>query len=193
MAVGEKRAQEALDELKEKGIPVYGACIRDTALDHINSFGEFARRSGGDVHVFEADQARGVLEEIRGELTQAEVLEFAAPTNRITNEYETFSLRIQGQDAPLTREVLSCRWIPDEEAPVILEAVKGEERQILVTFSEPVSGADQTSAYTLTRRGEDGGHPVRCVCGGAERPGGAHGGGAPEPGRVCAELPGSEG
>lgn len=154
VAVGEKRAQEALDELKEKGIPVYGACIRDTALDHINSFGEFARRSGGDVHVFEADQARGVLEEIRGELTQAEVLEFAAPTNRITNEYETFSLRIQGQDAPLTREVLSCRWIPDEEAPVILEAVKGEERQILVTFSEPVSGADQTSAYTLTRRGE---------------------------------------
>lgn len=96
VAVGEKRAQEALDELKEKGIPVYGACIRDTALDHINSFGEFARRSGGDVHVFEADQARGVLEEIRGELTQAEVLEFAAPTNRITNEYETFSLRIQG-------------------------------------------------------------------------------------------------
>ena len=44
MAVGETMAQEALDELKEKGIPVYAACIRDTALDHINSFGEFARR-----------------------------------------------------------------------------------------------------------------------------------------------------
>lgn len=155
VAVGETMAQEALDELKEKGIPVYAACIRDTALDHINSFGEFARRSGGDIRVFEAEESETVLGEIREELMEGDVMEFTASSNRISNEYETFSLRIPGKDAPLSREVLSCRWIPDQSAPEISAAEKGNEREILVTFSEPVSGAEQPSAYRLTQAGEE--------------------------------------
>ncbi len=150
VAVGEKMAEEALDELKEKGIPVYAACIRDTALTNINSFGEFARRSGGDIQVFEADKARTVLEDIRAELMGADVMTLSASSNKITNEYETFSLRIPGQDAPLSREVLSCRWISDQEPPAVLSAEKGEERQILVTFSEAVTGASQTSSFVLS-------------------------------------------
>ena len=81
-----------------------------------------------------------MLGEIREELMEGDVMEFTASSNRISNEDETFSLRIPGKQTPLSREVLSCRWIPDQSAPEISAAEKGNEREILVTFSEPVSG-----------------------------------------------------
>lgn len=149
IAVGKKMAQEALDGLKEKAVPVYALCIRDTARDNINSFGEFARMSGGEIRVFDSREGDAVLGELRESLMAADVLEFTAASNRITNSYETFSLHMPDRQVPLNRDVLSCRWIPDQEAPRLMGAVQLEGRQIQVTFSKPVSGCEGAANYLL--------------------------------------------
>lgn len=149
IAVGRKMAQEALDDLKEKAAPVYALCIRDTARDNINSFGEFARMSGGNIRVFDSKEADGVLKELKESLMAADVLEFRASSNRITNSYETFSLSMPDRQVPLNRDVLSCRWIPDGSAPQLIGAVQLEGRQIKVTFSEAVSGSEGAANYLL--------------------------------------------
>lgn len=153
VAVGRKMAQEALDGLKEKAVPVYGLCIRDTARENINSFGEFARMSGGGIRVFSSEESDGILKELKESLAAVDVLELTASSNQVSNSYETFSLHMPQLQVPLNKEVLSWRWIPDQEAPVLLEAVPLEGRQIKVTFSEPVSGSGSGANYLL-RAGE---------------------------------------
>lgn len=149
VAEGRKAAPEALLELKEKAIPVYALCIKDTARSNINSFGEFARMSGGDIAVFGAAQAAAGLTDLRAVLLSADVLRLKAESNKITNQYEQFSLHFPDWQTPLNREVLSCRFIPDNEVPSILTAGQLTGRQLIITFSERVSGDEMASNYIL--------------------------------------------
>ena len=152
-AEGKRMAQETLTQLKEKNIPVYGLCIKDTARENINSFGEFARTSGGDLTVFDASQAEGVLAGLRKQLLGAAVMRLQAPTNRITNKYETLSLYIPGRENPVISQVFSGRWIPDTQPPRLLSARQLEGRKLELVFSEEVIGYETASNYSL-RRGE---------------------------------------
>lgn len=147
VAEGKKVAQEALLELKEKAIPVYALCIADTARININSFGEFARMSGGNIVIFGSDEAAQSLAGVRYTLMSADVLELRAAGNKISNQYEQFSLHIPEWQIPLNREVLSCRFIPDQNIPVIQSAEQLAGRQIKITFNKVVTGDETASNY----------------------------------------------
>lgn len=151
VAVGKKMAQEAQADLKEKAIPAYALCIQDTARANINSFGEFARLTGGDILVFPAAQAQGVLDSLREKLMTADVIQYHAASNRITNQYQQFTLHLPDRRQPLTREVLSSRFIPDEVVPEILEATQVKGRQLKITFSKVVKGDETASNYSLKK------------------------------------------
>ena len=153
VAEGQKVLPEVLDELKEKSIPVYGLCIEDTARKNINGFGEFTRASGGDITIFDESQAETVLSQLRERLLRADVMQFEASSNRISNQYETFSLYLSGREMPLTYEVFSGRWIPDTNPPVILSARQLEGRKLEVTFSEAVTGFETAANYSIRKDG----------------------------------------
>ena len=146
VADGKAVAQEALDNLKEKAVSVFALCINDTARDHKNSFGEFARNTGGAMEIFRAGQCGEAMEKIRGHIMSADCLVFRAPTNRISHTYERLNLKLPGQEMPLTKEVFLYRFQDDNTAPTIkAEGLGG--REIRVTFSEAVTGDGDPSSY----------------------------------------------
>lgn len=154
VAVGKKMAQEARDDLKEKSIPVYALCIQDTARANINSFGEFARLTGGDMLVFASDEAVGALAAMKDKLMSGDEVCYKAASNKVSNTYQTFSLHLPNRQQPLTREAFSSRFIPDPIAPKLLEANQAEGRQLRLVFSKAVAGDETASNYILKKEGQ---------------------------------------
>lgn len=149
IAVGKKMAQEAQETLKEYGLPLYGMCIRDTGRDNINSFGEFSRMSGGGIITFGAKEGSTVLTDLYDRLYDCTELRFSSMSNRVSNEFEMFALKTNDGRDTITRQVLNSRWIPDRTPPVITNAAQTGERQIRISFSEPVNGLGEISNYLI--------------------------------------------
>lgn len=148
IAVGKAGAQEALNTLREKGLPAYAFCIRDTATVNINTFGEFARTSGGELIPFQPQEGPQVLCDVAEGMQDDTWARYEASSNRVSNKEETFSLR--SDNAVLTRPVFNGRWIPDHQSPRLLGANAIGDNQIRLTFDEGLLGVDTASNYHLT-------------------------------------------
>lgn len=149
--IGSTGVNEAQECLKKTGIPAYAFAMKDTAREHINSFGEFARTSGGTLTVFDDQQAPALLDTFPAYMAAGEVLEWRSGSNRQTNRMENVSLRT-GDNRTVSREVMVSRHIRDEEAPRLVFVEQTGDAQIAVEFSEAVEGADNPSSYMITRR-----------------------------------------
>jgi Mg-chelatase subunit ChlD/methionine-rich copper-binding protein CopC len=145
-------ATEALEKLKETGLPVYACAITDTKRENINNFGEFARQSGGTLTTFGEADAEQLLENVAGTMKNYDVLQFTAEDNQITNAREMFSLK-DAQNQTVTREVLVNRHIEDTVSPEIISLECLNEKQIAIIFSEKVQGADVAASYSVRHDG----------------------------------------
>lgn len=152
--IGNTGVNEAQDCLRKSGIPAYAFALKDTARENINSFGEFARTSGGTLTVFDVEQAGGLLDSFPGMMAGSDVLEWQSGNNLETNRLETFSVRTAANQGA-SREVMVSRHIKDEEAPELTLVEQLEDAQIAVEFSEQVEGAENSSNYVITRRDLD--------------------------------------
>ncbi len=151
-ALGKKQAQEAQTNLRDKGLPTYAFGIRDTRKEYINSFGEFARTSGGDIVVFTPDESADMLTGLQDALMEDIRAEYRAATNLATCQAESFSLKF-ADDTVLKREVMSDHWIPDTESPYLVRGTCISDMQIRLEFSEPLQGLDGSANYQLTLDG----------------------------------------
>lgn len=152
-ALGKKQAQEAQTNLRDKGIPTYAFGIWDTKKEYINSFGEFARTSGGDITVFTPEEGTGMLVGLKEDLQDDIRAEYRAATNLVTYQAESFSLKF-ADDTVVKKEVMSDHWIPDEDAPYLVKGTCISDQQIRLEFSEPLKGLDGSANYQLTLEGE---------------------------------------
>lgn len=148
-ATGKTMSEEALQNLKEKGIPAYSFGIEATARENLNNFGEFSRRSGGTLNVFNDIQANEVLINFRDMVLNSDELIFAAASNQVSNKIETFALNIIPQNQKITRDVMVTRWVKDTQPPQIVKAEKLSDYQIEIVFSEDVRGLDSASNYSI--------------------------------------------
>lgn len=153
-AVGKKMSQEALSTLKDKGLPAYALCIRDTAKENINSFGEFARTSGGQLVTFKADEGSAVLTNLSAKLWQDLCVEYRAASNVVSNKEENFSFQF-ADDRVLSRAVMNVHWIPDNEAPYLVSGEAIGKQQIRLVFSEPMTGLAGAANYAVTLDGRE--------------------------------------
>ncbi len=153
-AVGKKMSQEALSTLKDKGLPAYALCIRDTAKENINSFGEFARTSGGQLVTFKADEGSAVLTNLSAKLWQDLCVEYRAASNVVSNKEENFSFQF-ADDRVLSRAVMNVHWIPDNEAPYLISGEAIGRQQIRLVFSEPMTGLAGAANYAVTLDGRE--------------------------------------
>lgn len=153
-ATGKKMAQEALASLKDKGLPVYAACIRDTDKANINSFGEFSRTSGGKMVTFSAAEGTGVLTGIAADLQDDLCAEYRAESNVVSNKEENFSFQF-ADDSVLSRAVMNVHWIPDNEAPYLISGEAIGTQQIRLLFSEPMTGLAGAANYVVTLDGQE--------------------------------------
>ncbi len=153
IAVGKTMSQEAQSDLQEKGIPVYAMCIEETARNNINSFGEFARTTGGGLTLLKPGETEGTLEELQRSLLSMNRLEFQTENNLVSNEMTTFLLRSSDSDKTMSKQVMNARWIPDMVQPEIVETAQAGDRQIQIRFSEPVTGLENVSNYMVSLDG----------------------------------------
>ena len=153
-AVGKKMSQEALSTLKDKGLPAYALCIQDTAKENINSFGEFARTSGGQLVTFKADEGSAVLTNLSAKLWQDLCVEYRAASNVVSNKEENFSFQF-ADDRVLSRAVMNVHWIPDNEAPYLISGEAIGRQQIRLVFSEPMTGLAGAANYAVTLDGQE--------------------------------------
>lgn len=152
-ALGKKQAQEAQTNLRDKGIPTYAFGIRDTKKEYINSFGEFARTSGGDITVFTPDEGADMLVELKEDLLGDIRAEYRASSNLVTYRAEAFSLKF-ADDTVVKRDVMSDHWIPDLESPYLVKGSCIGSHQLCLEFSEPLKGLDGSANYQLTFDGK---------------------------------------
>lgn len=152
-ATGKTMSEEALENLGKKGIPSYAFGIETASRDNLNSFGEFSRRSGGELSIFNKNQASQVLLDFHNNVMNSQVLRFNASSNRVSNKMETFSMNIISMKQTLSKEVMASHWIKDTQAPQVINLKKTDERQIQMEFTEPVIGSEVPASYTV-RSGE---------------------------------------
>ena len=153
IAVGKKLAQEAQSTLREKGIPAYAFCIKDTATANINNFGEFARTSGGYLVTFTPAEGSQMLCELAANLQNDICIEYRASSNIVTNKEESFSLKF-ADDSVLTKAVMNVRWIPDMIPPSLISGEAIGNQQIHLKFSEPMIGLDGAANYQVIFEGK---------------------------------------
>lgn len=149
IATGKKMAEESLATLKLKGIPAYALCIQDTARENINSFGEFARMSGGDLTIFTQEEAGDVLSGLKKRLDSFQETVWKTGSNLAGGREEIFSMKFEDSNETVTKAVTVSRWIKDMEAPKIVSGKKISDNQIELGFSEPVAGSDMFSNYVV--------------------------------------------
>ena len=153
-ATGKKQSQEALATLKDKGLPAYAVCIQGTAKENINSFGEFARTSGGLLRTFQPEEGSFVLTEIAEGLKDDICVQYRAASNVVSNKEENFSFQF-ADDSVLSKAVMNVHWIPDHEAPYLISAESVGDRQIRLTFSEPMRGLAGAANYKVLLEGQE--------------------------------------
>jgi len=148
--IGNTGVNEAQECLKRTGIPAYAFATKDTARENINSFGEFARTSGGTLTVFDEQQAQTLLDAFPAYIAASDVLEWNTGSNQETNQLEMFSIRTASNQT-VSREVMVSRHIKDVEPPELVSVEQLADNQIAVVFSEKVEGAEISSNYIITR------------------------------------------
>ncbi len=149
IARGRATRQEAEQTLRESGIPVYGFTVSGAGKEATDAFGEFSRASGGTLTILEPGEATQGLAAVKDELLSSWEAVFEADSNRVANGMVNVSLEFSDTGEKKQTEAMQNRWQADEEAPVVLEAAVEGEKQLRVTFSEAVTGAQAAEHYEL--------------------------------------------
>ena len=151
---GQATSNEAVSELNHKGIPIYAIAVDVGKEEYINSFGELARNTGGTLSIFNSGTCLDLMNQIRNTVQDSYVAFFHSDTNVASNTREDLTVKFLDQQVTDTKEVIPTRWIPDTEAPQVVQWEKESDNELKLTFSEKVLNADNLADYKVERDGE---------------------------------------
>lgn len=148
-AVGTSTSEEAKAALNVRNMPVYAMGIKDTNMDNLNQFGEFARSLGGNLSIFSASETTDVLFDIKDAISNTWVVTLKADNNCVNNQLNTVKLDVLSTGISRSKEVMLSQYEKDTEMPAIESVEKTEANQLKVTFSEKVVGADLATSWNV--------------------------------------------
>ena len=151
---GQATSNEAVSELNHKGIPMYAIAVDVGKEEYTNSFGELARNTGGTLSIFNSGTCLDLMNQIRNTVQDSYVAFFHSDTNVASNTREDLTVKFLDQQVTDTKEVIPTRWIPDTEAPQVVQWEKESDNELKLTFSEKVLNADNLADYKVERDGE---------------------------------------
>ncbi|MEF2693581.1 MAG: FHA domain-containing protein [Blautia wexlerae] len=151
---GQATSNEAVSELNHKGIPMYAIAVDVGKEEYINSFGELARNTGGTLSIFNSGTCLDLMNQIRNTVQDSYVAFFHSDTNVASNTRKDLTVKFLDQQVTDTKEVIPTRWIPDTEAPQVVQWEKESDNELKLTFSEKVLNADNLADYKVERDGE---------------------------------------
>lgn len=144
---GKATSNEALEELKNANLPVYGIAMEQAPQDKVNQFGEFVRASYGELSMASSGNVGEKLMQLRESLYQGKILSLQADTNQAAQGVETLTVKGSQASQMMSAEVGIYQWVPDEEPPEIEKAEQTEKNQVEITFSEKMAGLQKPGSY----------------------------------------------
>ena len=147
---GRATYEDVAVKLLNTGVPLYALGISGNYGSDLTSFGELAKRTGGDMTPFTADECETVFDELGERITSCKVIKGRAENN-LVGETRTVTVRCLAQNYSSNFSVFPVRWIPDMVPPEMVAFEKISDHQFKVEFSENVRGADTVEAYSLKR------------------------------------------
>lgn len=148
-AKGSVTKKETLKILQERQIPLYAMAVDMGNNQYINTFGEFARETGGKIYVLSAGKTENALLQMQEDLWEARVAEFETENNVISGKTTSFLLTLKKEHLKKKVEVTPYKWKEDKVAPEISDVELKKNNQIEITFSEAVLHAGKASNYEL--------------------------------------------
>lgn len=143
--------EEALATLKEKMIPLYAMAAKQEKQGgenpYLDSMGAFVRESGGLMEVFDAGTAVAGLQKLHQIFGEAFVIPARAKNNMV--DYQKKPLAITFSSGKAKTLEYNVSYYQEDSQPPVASVKKYSKFALKVTFSEPVRGADQLSAYEI--------------------------------------------
>ena len=147
-SVGSSVRDEAVSRLKEVQLPVHAFGIGNDA-DGLNNFGQLSRETGGDLTIIRPEDTEAALSGKYTSLLNDYRVHLQA-ANNLTGSQQELLLQISSLQFAQTVTLHPKRWKPDTEPPEISEVQQQKNGEIRISFSEPVTGADNPANYQLT-------------------------------------------
>lgn len=155
-STNESTKNEALEGLQEAGIPLYAMAVKQTASGaenaFIDDFSDFVRATQGKLFLFGQDEASDCIRNIQSMLNSVQVLELRASSNRITSVIQPLTLTSDGAGSKSIQVCPRYNQKDTEPPQAVLEQIS--EKELKITFSEPVVNAEKESNYKVMRDGE---------------------------------------
>lgn len=153
---GNSTYQEIFDQYKTHALPIYAACASNTSQEAADKLGELARASGGRMKILTTEQDFDLL---LGEINDVSLLKLKASSNYADGQEKQLSVKIG--ELQVEQNIPIARSMADNEAPTIEELFYDSgTKSFLLRFSEPVQGALEAKAYTVS---DEAKNPVEVV------------------------------
>ena len=146
---GKANEQEAISALNRRSIPVYGYAAGANE-SNLESFKFVTDACGGTVTEFTAQETDKIFTNFARMLGEMQVVTMLADSNIPSNKTQTLQLTLLSDGSTVSGDVLVTEHIPDETAPTIIAVRQNSDKELIVNFSEQVSGADKATAYVVT-------------------------------------------
>ena len=154
--VGKSGGNEALSEIKDAGLTVYGLAVPQAKQEAVNALGEYVRSTGGYLTMMEEGKETDALTGVSDYIMNCYKAVFTASSNKISNDSVTATLEWKDTSEKQSMEVKQTHWIKDTENPTIAQTQQISNRQIKVVFSEAVTGSDAAENFVMkTENGEE--------------------------------------
>ena len=154
--VGKSGGNEALSEIKDAGLTVYGLAVPQAKQEAVNALGEYVRSTGGYLTMMEEGKETDALTGVSDYIMNCYKAVFTASSNKISNDSVTATLEWKDSNEKQSMEVKQTHWIKDTENPTIAQTQQISNRQIKVVFSEAVTGSDAAENFVMkTENGEE--------------------------------------
>ena len=158
--VGKSGGNEALSEIKDAGLTVYGLVVPQAKQTAVNALGEYVRSTGGYLTMMEEGKETEALTGVSDYIMNCYKAVFKAPSNKISNDSVTATLEFKDSNEKQSMDVKQTHWIKDMEKPTIVQIQKISNRQIKVVFSEAVTGSDAAENFVLKTENREEWIPV---------------------------------
>lgn len=153
-AVGTSTKDEAITALSDRNMPVYAMGISETDKENMNKFGETARMLGGTLTIFTPEETQDALGGLQTVWNNTWVICARAESNVISNQKSLLTVKQISTGVSRSKDVLLTEYIADTEAPQIEKAEQAGERQITVSFTKKVNGAENGTAWKVEYDGK---------------------------------------
>lgn len=169
---GSATQEEALEALHAEGLPLYALGIGSNKT-YLDALGEFVRASNGRMYTITKANALSTMLSLKALLESVRHITLRTETNLLGEPEQQLVIKIASGGAAytLSQSMSITSWQADTLPPAFLEARITDEHTIVAQISEPVSGADDPSNYSLQQylEQEDGValsqsiHPVSAI------------------------------